>query len=70
MAQKLGIRKVSNTGTKLTFANHSKKHAYRILEDILVTIEEFSFPNDFVIMEMHEDKETPIIIDRPFFLTS
>ncbi|XP_050883473.1 uncharacterized protein LOC127086721 [Lathyrus oleraceus] len=68
--QKLGIGKVSNTGTNLKFADPCIKHAYGIVEDILVTIEEFSFPVDFVIMDMPENKETPIILGRPFLLTS
>lgn len=68
--QKLGIGKVSNIGTNLKFADHSTKHAYGIVEDIRVIIKEFSFPVDFVIMDMLEDEETPIILGRPFFLTS
>ncbi|XP_050878811.1 uncharacterized protein LOC127082625 [Lathyrus oleraceus] len=68
--QRIGIRKVNDTGTNLKFADHSIKNAYGIAEDVLVTIEEFSFPVDFVIMDIPEDEETPIILGRPFMQTS
>ncbi|XP_050895392.1 uncharacterized protein LOC127102016 [Lathyrus oleraceus] len=45
--QRLGIGNVSDTRTNLKFAYHSIKKAYGIVEDVLVTIEEFSFPVDF-----------------------
>ncbi|KAI5444446.1 hypothetical protein KIW84_012901 [Lathyrus oleraceus] len=70
MYQKLGIGKVSDTGAYLKFVDHSIKNTYGIAEDVLVTIEEFSFPVDFVIMDILEDEETPIILGRPFLRTS
>ncbi|XP_050918671.1 uncharacterized protein LOC127136117 [Lathyrus oleraceus] len=60
--QKLGIGKANNTWTNLKFAYHSIKHAYEIVEDNLVIIDEFSFPVDFVIMDMPEDENTLIIL--------
>ncbi|XP_050890487.1 uncharacterized protein LOC127095905 [Lathyrus oleraceus] len=68
--QRLGIGKVNDPWTNLKFADHSINNAYGIAEDINVTIEEFSFPVDFVIMDMPEDEETPIILGRPFMQTS
>ncbi|XP_050908740.1 uncharacterized protein LOC127122444 [Lathyrus oleraceus] len=68
--QRLGIRKVSDTWTNLKFADHSTKNAYGINKDVLVTIEEFSFPVNFVIMDIPEDEETPINLGRPFLQTS
>lgn len=54
----------------MKFADHSTKNAYGIAEDVLVTIEQFSFPVDFVIIDIPEDEETPIILGRPFMQTS
>ncbi|XP_050916795.1 uncharacterized protein LOC127131965 [Lathyrus oleraceus] len=68
--RKLGIGKVSDTGTNLKFVDHFIKNEYGISEDVLVTIEEFRFPIDFVIMDIPEDEETPIILGRPFIQTS
>lgn len=46
----------------LNFAYHSTNNSYGI--------EKFSFPIDFVIVDMLEDEETPLILGRPFLLTS
>ncbi|XP_050896387.1 uncharacterized protein LOC127103152 [Lathyrus oleraceus] len=67
---KLGINNVSGTKTNLKFAYYSRKDAYGIAEDVLVTIEDLSFPADFVILDIPEDEKTPIILARPFMQTS
>ncbi|XP_050875635.1 uncharacterized protein LOC127079269 [Lathyrus oleraceus] len=66
----LSIENVNDTRTNLKFAVHSIKNAYGIVEDVLVTIGELSFPVDFVIIDMPEDEETPIILGQPFIRTS
>ncbi|XP_050902867.1 uncharacterized protein LOC127115333 [Lathyrus oleraceus] len=68
--QRLGIGNVSDTRTNLKFADHSIKNAYGIAEDVLVTIKQFGFPIDFMIIDIPEDEETPIILGRPFMRTS
>ncbi|XP_050876241.1 uncharacterized protein LOC127079934 [Lathyrus oleraceus] len=68
--QRLGIGNVSDTRTNLQFADHSIKNAHGIAEDVLLTIEQFSFPINFVIIDIPEDEETPIILGRPFMRTS
>ena len=32
-------------------------------------VDKFIFPADFIILDMQEDKEVPIIIGRPFLAT-
>ena len=59
---RLGIKNVSDTKTNLKFADHSRKDAYGIAEDVLVTIEDLSFPVDFIILDIPEDNEAPIIL--------
>ncbi|XP_058780858.1 uncharacterized protein LOC131654950 [Vicia villosa] len=68
--KKLGIGTVRKKGTKLKFAEHTIKQAYGVAEDVLVEIDIFIFPVDFEIMDILEDEETPIILGRPFMLTS
>ena len=41
----------------------------RILEDVLVKVDKFIFPVDFVVLDMEEDREVPIILGRPFLAT-
>ena len=40
-----------------------------MLEDVLVKVDKFIFLADFIILDMEEDKEIPIILGRPFLAT-
>ncbi|XP_058767671.1 uncharacterized protein LOC131641384 [Vicia villosa] len=67
--KRLGIGNVQDTRMTLQFADHSVKRPYGIVEDVLVKIDKFVFLVDFVILEMSEDEEIPIILGRPFLET-
>ncbi|XP_050897060.1 uncharacterized protein LOC127103863 [Lathyrus oleraceus] len=67
--KKLGIGVVQDTMTTLQFFNHSVKKPYGIVEYVLVKIDKFVFPVDFVILEMPEDEDIPLILGRPFLET-
>ncbi|XP_050918921.1 uncharacterized protein LOC127136407 [Lathyrus oleraceus] len=67
--KKLGIGVVQDTRMTLEFADHLVKKPYGIVEDVLVKIDKFVFPVDFVILEMPEDEEIPLILGRPFLET-
>ena len=41
-----------------------------MIEDILVKVDKFIFPVDFIVLDMEEDSEIPIILGRPFLETS
>ncbi|XP_070036935.1 uncharacterized protein [Nicotiana tomentosiformis] len=38
----------------------------RIVEYVLVRVDKFVFPVDFIVVKMEENKEVPYIIGRPF----
>ncbi|XP_016508153.1 uncharacterized protein LOC107825755 [Nicotiana tabacum] len=40
-----------------------------IIEDILVRVDKFVFPVDFIVVDMEENKEVPLILGRPFLCT-
>ncbi|XP_050908679.1 uncharacterized protein LOC127122381 [Lathyrus oleraceus] len=65
--KKLGIGVVQDTRMTLQFTDRSVKKPYGIVEVVLVKIDKFVFPVDFVILEMPEDEEIPLILGRPFF---
>ena len=50
-------------------ANRSLTHPRDIIEDVLVKVDKFIFPVDFIILDMQENKEVPIILGRPFLAT-
>ncbi|XP_070046723.1 uncharacterized protein [Nicotiana tomentosiformis] len=37
-----------------------------IVEDVLVRVDKFVFPVDFIVVNMEENKEVPLILERPF----
>ena len=41
-----------------------------MVEDVLVKVCQFTFPVDFVIMDIEEDADIPLILGRPFMLTA
>ncbi|XP_070048470.1 uncharacterized protein [Nicotiana tomentosiformis] len=40
-----------------------------IVEDVLVRVDKFVFPIDFIVINMEENKEVPLIQGRPFLAT-
>ena len=40
-----------------------------MIEDVLVKVDKFIFPADFIVFDMEKDKEIPIIMGRPFLAT-
>ena len=40
-----------------------------MIEDVLVKLDKFILPVDFIMLDMEEDKEIPIILGRPFLAT-
>ena len=53
----------------LSLADKSLKHPRGVIEDVLVKDDKFIFPADFIVLDMEEDKEIPIILGRPFLAT-
>ena len=40
-----------------------------MIEDVLVKVDNFIFPTDFIVLDMEEDREIPIILGRSFLAT-
>ena len=47
----------------------SLKHPRGVIEDVLAKVDKFIFLADFIVLDMEEDKEIPIILGRPFLAT-
>ncbi|XP_071694890.1 uncharacterized protein [Rutidosis leptorrhynchoides] len=68
--ERLGLEPLKPTRIRIRLANHLFDTAIGIAGDILVSIDSLVFPVDFVIMEMKEDLQVPIILGRPFLATT
>ena len=65
----LGLGEARPTTVTLQLADRSLKHPKGVIEDVLVKVDKFIFPADFIVLDMEEDKEIPIILGRPFLTT-
>ena len=69
MMKKPGGGEQKPTRMTLTLANRSISYPFGILEDVLVKVNELVFLADFVILDMAEDEDMPLILGRPFLST-
>ena len=67
--RKLGLGEAKATTVTLQLADRSLTHPRGIIEDVLIKVEKFIFPADFLILDMEEDKDVPLILGRPFLAT-
>ncbi|KAL4312436.1 hypothetical protein GQ457_01G023120 [Hibiscus cannabinus] len=67
--QKLGIGEAKPTTVMLQLADHSYVQPEGKIEHILVQVEEFIFPADFLILDCETNTDAPIILGRPFLAT-
>ncbi|KAL4330266.1 uncharacterized protein [Arachis hypogaea] len=67
--KKLQIKEAKPTRITLQMVDKSMKYAHGIVENILVKVEKFILPTDFVILDMGEDENASIILGRPFLAT-
>ena len=71
LAEKFKLTKTTaGTERELVLANQSIIHSAGTIEDVLVKVEDLVFPTDFMILDIEEDEEHPIILGRPFLATS
>ncbi|KAA3472399.1 protein kinase 2B, chloroplastic-like [Gossypium australe] len=50
----------------IQLANKTIRIPRGIIEDVLVKIDKFIFPVDFIVLDMDEDNNVPLILGRPF----
>ena len=67
--RQLGLGEARPTTVTLHLEDRSLKHPRGVIEDMLVKVNKFIFPIDFIVLDIEEDKEIPIIFGRPFLAT-
>ncbi|KAL6325915.1 hypothetical protein AAG906_038406 [Vitis piasezkii] len=72
--KQLGLGELKPTSITLSLANTSVKIPRGIIEDVLVQVDNFYYPIDFVVLDtdpfVKEANYVPIILGRPFLATS
>nr|XP_028956459.1 uncharacterized protein LOC103430964 [Malus domestica] len=54
------------TSVSLQLADRFVTYPLGILEDVIIKVDKFYLPANFIILDMEEDKEVPLILGRPF----
>ncbi|XP_070017512.1 uncharacterized protein [Nicotiana sylvestris] len=62
----LGIGKQKPTSTRLQMVDRTMKRQWGVIKDVLVRVDKFILPADFVILDCEVDYEVSIILGRSF----
>ncbi|RVW12445.1 hypothetical protein CK203_110442 [Vitis vinifera] len=72
--KQLGLGELKPTAITLSLADRSVKIPRGVIEDVLVQVDKFYYPVDFVVLDtdltIKEPNYVPIILGRPFLATS
>ena len=70
----MGLGELKATTIKLSLADRSIKVPRGVVENVLVQVEKFYYPVDFVVLDIEPLKKcvnyVPIILGRPFLATT
>ncbi|GJX44554.1 reverse transcriptase domain-containing protein [Tanacetum coccineum] len=65
-----GVCEPKATQISLELADRSIQYPRGIIENVLIKVEKFVLPIDFIILDMPEDSRVPIILGRPLLVTA
>nr|GEX43988.1 reverse transcriptase domain-containing protein [Tanacetum cinerariifolium] len=65
----LSLETLKPTKMSVRLADRSFQYPIGIAKNMIVEVGKFTFPTDFVILEMEEDSKVPLVLGRPFLYT-
>ena len=69
VARKLSLGELTPTIVTLQMADRTMAKPEGVIEDVLVKVGKFVFPVDFIILDIEEDSQAPLLLGRPFLAT-
>ena len=69
VASRLSLGELTPTTVTLQMADRTMEKPEGVIEDVLVKVGNFVFPVDFIILDMEEDSQVPLLLGRPFLAT-
>ena len=67
--KRLSLGELTPTNMTLHMADRTMTQLEGVLEDVLMKVGKFIFLVDFVVMDMEEDTQIPLLLGRPFLPT-
>jgi len=65
----LGLGEQKPTSMSLQLVDRSVKYLGGVIKNVLVKVDKLYFPADFIVHDMEEDMEVPLILRCPFLTT-
>ena len=69
VAKRLSLGELTPTAMILKMVDRTLAHPEGILEDVRIKVGKFIFPVDFIVIDIEEDKQVPLLLGRPFLAT-
>ena len=69
VAQRLSLGELTPTAITLQMVDKTLAYPKGILEDVLIKVGKFVFLVDFMVINMQEGKQVPLLLGRPFLAT-
>ena len=69
VVKRLSLGELTPTSITLQMENRTMAQPKGVLEDVLIKVGKFIFPLDFVVMDMEEDTQVPLLLGRLFLAT-
>ena len=69
ITKKLSLGELTPTTVTLQMADITMAKPEGVIEDVLVKVGKFIFLVDFIILDMEEDSQVPLLLGRPFLTT-
>ena len=69
VTQRLSLGELIPTAMTLYMVDRTLAHLEGILEDVLIKVGKFIFPVEFIVIDIEEDKQVPLLLGRPFLAT-
>ena len=69
VVKRLSLGELTPTAITLQMADRTWAQLEGIFEDVLIKVGKFIFPVDFVVIDIEEDKQVPLVLGRPLLAT-
>ena len=69
VVKRLSLGELTLIAMTLQMVNRTMTQLEGILEDVLIKVGKFIFPVDFVVIDIEEDKQVPLLLDISFLAT-
>ena len=66
VVKRLSLGELTPIAITLQMVDKTMAQSEGVLEDVLIKVGKFIFPVDFVVMDMEEDTQVPLMLGRPF----